>query len=195
VPLQRRTGPLERAVHSCDARVEQCRALRRRPAEHVSRDQHGPLFRREQLDRRDEGELDRLLGDDLGLRLIVVRGDTFEQPVGIGLEPRNLRERPPVLRGRNPRPARERVQAGVRRDAVEPGAERGVAPEGLPLPPGAEKGLLDGVLRIFQRAEHPVAVHLQLAAVAVDERRERCLIAGPRSREDACFSHLAHLRI
>jgi hypothetical protein len=195
VPLQRGTGPLERAVHGGDARVEQRRGLRGRPAEHVSRDQHGSLFWREQLDRRDEGELHRLLGDDLGVGLLVVRGDTFEQPVGIGLEPWNLRERPPVLRGLDPRPARERVQAGVRRNAVEPGAERRVAAEGLPLPPGPEEGFLDGVLRIFQRAEHPVAVHLQFSAVALDERGERCLVACPRSGEDACFCHLAHLRI
>ncbi len=75
--------------------------------------------------------------------------------------------------------ALDRVQAGVRRDRVEPGAERAATFEAADPAPGAKHRLLKGVLGIVEGAEHPVAVSDQLAAVALDERRECSLVTGP----------------
>ena len=44
--------------------------------------------------------------------------------------------------------------------------------EGLAPPPGAQERLLDQVLGLLERAQHPVAVELQLAPVAGGERLE-----------------------
>jgi hypothetical protein len=87
VLLQRRPCALQRAVDGGHGEVEERRALCRRPAEHVSGDEDGPLLRRQKLDGGDERELDRLLVDDLGLRLGVGRRDPLQQLVGVRLEP------------------------------------------------------------------------------------------------------------
>ena len=63
--------------------------------------------------------------------------------------------------------------------------------ERLPIPPGAEERLLDDVLGILERAEHPVAVHLQLGPVALDEPGKRGLVAGPRRGDDPARFYLA----
>src|SRR4029450_7496930 len=82
------------------------------------------------------------------------------------------------VRGPDGGRARESVEAGIRRDSVQPGPEGRPALEALSLPPGSEERLLDEILGVFDRAEHAVAVHLQLAAVRLDERCERSLVAG-----------------
>src|SRR6185437_6419711 len=73
---------------------------------------------------------------------------------------------------------RNMVEAGVRRDAIEPGAER---PPPLPReprsrPPGASERLLHEVFGVLERADHAVAVRLKLAPVAFEERREGRLV-------------------
>jgi hypothetical protein len=85
--LQRRPCALQGTVHRGNARVEQRGRLLGRPPEHVAEDQHGPLSRREELDRGQERDLDRLPGDDHRLRLIVARRDPLEQVIRIGLQP------------------------------------------------------------------------------------------------------------
>ena len=83
------------------------------------------------------------------------------------------------------------VEACVGRDPVEPRPER-EAPAGteaLAAPPSAQERLLDEVLGVLERAEHPVAVHLQLTAVALDERGERGLLTRVRHR-DIIVAHL-----
>ena len=71
--------------------------------------------------------------------------------------------------------ARDHVQADVRRDPVEPRAERRPALESAQALPGTEERLLDGVLGLEHRAEHPVAVAGELAAVRPPARsRARC---------------------
>ena len=66
----RRAGPLQRAVDRGDAGLEQGGGLLGRPAEHVAQDQRGALARRQELDRGEEGELDRLARDDHRVRLV-----------------------------------------------------------------------------------------------------------------------------
>ena len=120
-------GPLQRAVGRRDARVEERRGLGGRPAEHVAEDQRGPLAGRQHLQGGQERQLDRLALDDDGVGLVVGRRDLVEQPVGVGLQPRHLGERPEV--GDAARPAPDHVEADVGGDAVEPGPEHRVAVE------------------------------------------------------------------
>src|SRR5262249_50035420 len=54
-------------------------------------------------------------------------------------------------------------EAGVRRDAVQPGPHRRPVFELVIRAPGAQVGLLDDVFGVVQRAEHPVAVRDQLS--------------------------------
>ena len=96
------------------------------------------------------------------------------------LEPRHLGRDVQVLddrllrRARSPSDARRRfarlehVEADVRRDPVEPRPERRPALEAVDPPPGPHERVLDGVLGIERRAEHPVAVPGQLRAVLLE---------------------------
>ena len=142
------------------------------------------------LDRGEERELDRLSSDDGVPRLQTL----VEQKVGVRLQPgkvgRWLRARGELGGGAGlerhdaARPPLEEPQAGVRRDPVEPGAESGLAPVSRPPGPRSQEGLLERVLRVLERAEHPVGVNLKLAAIALDELRERSLVSGGRRADD-----------
>ena len=99
------------------------------------------------------------------------------------------------LHGRGPaRAALELVQAGVGRDPVEPGLDRRAALEALEPAPGAQQRLLHDVLGVLGRAEHPVAVDLEGAAVAARRaagrrarrRRERPRRAPARRLSRSC---------
>ena len=135
------------------------------------------LPRRQDLQRGEERQLDRLALDDDRVRLVVARRDLVQQAVRVRLEPRHLGER--VQRRHSPRPAPDHVEADVGRDAVEPGAEQ-LALEPRAAAPRAQERLLDGVLRLVERGEHPVAVDVQLAPVALGERGEGGLVLGDR---------------
>jgi hypothetical protein len=62
----------------------------------------------------------------------------------------------------------EHVEADVRRDPVEPRAKRRAALEVVEVLPGAQERLLDRVLGLEGRPEHPVAVRGQLATVLLE---------------------------
>jgi hypothetical protein len=51
-------------------------------------------------------------------------------------------------------------------------------------PPCAQPGLLHDVFGILQRAEHPIAVHEQFAAIRLDEGLKHFLIPGLRRITD-----------
>jgi hypothetical protein len=89
-----------------------------------------------------------------------------------------------LARNRLARVAVEEVQAGVGGDPIEPRAKRRATLEALALAPGAQEGLLHQVLRILERAEHAVAMHLQFAPVALDQRAKRRLVARTRSGDN-----------
>jgi hypothetical protein len=163
------SGPLQRAVDGGDGEVELLRGLLRGQPDDVAEDQHGARPRRHVLDRDEVGELDGLLRD----QLLVRAGRGVEQRVRIRLEPRDL-----VVRrgGQRPGPARDRVQAGVRGDSVEPGAERRAARVRRALAPRTQERLLHQVLGVLEGGEHAVAVELQLVAVAFRERGERVAV-------------------
>jgi dihydrofolate reductase len=48
---------------------------------------------------------------------------------------------------------------------VEPGAKRGPILEAAQTLPGGQQRVLQGVLGVVERSEHPVAVHLQLTVI------------------------------
>ena len=81
-------------------------------------------------------------------------------------------------RGQPARAAPQAVEADVRRDPVEPGPNERAAVERLARPPRPQERLLDGVLGLVERGEHPVAVDVELAPVSLGEGRECGLPTG-----------------
>ena len=178
----RRAGALERAVDRRDARVEELRDFGRLPAQDLTEDQHRALARRQMLQGRDEREPDRLARES-DFRRIAVGHD---EAVRDGLDPRHLRQRVQVRLDRLPgwaevhRPctplaAVQHVEADVRRDAIEPRPQCRTALESIEAPPGADQRLLDGVLGLEGRSQHPVAVAGQLRPVLLEPLLQRLL--------------------
>ena len=64
----------------------------------------------------------------------------------------------------------------------------------LPLSPRPQERLLHGVLRFVERGEHPVAVDVQLAPVALGELGEARLVLGDRAGHAAGFPFLTSWR-
>src|SRR5205085_10712683 len=54
--------------------------------------------------------------------------------------------------------------------------------------PRSQQGLLEGILGVLHRAEHAVAVDLELAPVGLGQRAERPLVAGA-SLDQAALGH------
>ena len=158
--------------------------LLRRPVEDVAQDQDRALARRQQLDRGEERQLDRLARDRRPCRARprAARSRRAGGPGRAGARaPR--RATGASATGEPPVGAPDRVEADVRGDPVEPRPEGRRAVEGLAGAPRPQEGLLDGVLGLLERAEHPVRVHVQLAPVAARRgRRRRC---RRRSRSSA----------
>ena len=125
---------------------------------------------------------------------------TLEEGVGIRLEPDDLAEpgrlgrfdagHVPLL-GRASAGRAARVEAPVGGDPVEPGAQRGASLEPAEALPGGQQRVLQGVLGVLERSEHPVAVHLQLPPVRLGQLAERVAVAGPRPRRSGRLSPLA----
>jgi hypothetical protein len=63
------------------------------------------------------------------------------------------------------------IEAGVRRDLIEPRAQGGGLGFALPLP-GAQEGLLDDFFCVLQGAKHSVAMQGDRAAMGFEERPE-----------------------
>ena len=89
------------------------------------------------------------------------------------------------------RAPRDRVQARVGRDPVEPGAQRAAALEPRQAAPRAQQRLLQRVLGVVERAEHPVAVRVQLAAMRLDERPKASSSPAARGVEQLVVVQLA----
>src|SRR5439155_5330816 len=78
---------------------------------------------------------------------------------------------------RGPRtPARDRSEADVRGDGVQPGGELRAWLVAVGAFPRAQHRLLERVVRVVERAEHPVAVEVERPAVWLDQERERLLV-------------------
>ena len=76
----------------------------------------------------------------------------------------------------------QRVQAGVGRDPVQPGPRRGAGVDPAGASPGLLEGLLEEVLGLVERSQHPVAVDQEPAGAGRTARRTAPgLRPGPRS--------------
>ena len=100
---ERGPGPLQRRVHRRHGRVEQLGDLGGLPPQHLSKDQHGALARRQRLQGGDEGEPDRVLGRSHLGRVAAVG---HHLRVGDGQDPRLLAEARRQRRCRPPTPGR-----------------------------------------------------------------------------------------
>ena len=145
---------LQGAVHRRNRGLQQLRHLPGREAEHLAQNQDRPLRRRQMLERSDEGKLE-------GLALLVAsvgrRVTSVELLVRIRLDPNRLDERLTGFEGRAARravvdrkdalwPPRDRVQAGIGGDPVEPGAKRTATLELLQPAPCPQEGVLQRVV-------------------------------------------------
>ena len=171
-------GPLQRAVRRGHAHLEQLGGLAGRPAQHVAQDQHRPLPWRQVLHGDQERQLDRLPGHHHGCPARRRSGRAAGPGRAAARTPRPGCRRPAARR--LPGMALQVVQAGVGGDPVEPGPERRAPGVGLAAPPGPQEGLLHHVLGVGEGAEHPVAVHLQLASMSLHQRAERGLVTALR---------------
>ena len=194
----RRPRALQQAVGGGLAEVEQLGGLPGRPGHGVAQDQHRPLPRGQVLDGGEVCQLDRLARLDHDRRLVVRWSRQLEQPVRVRLEPRqvdrrrevgvqDLFRRPDVGRHDTLRAARQRVEARIRRDAVEPGPEQRTSLERGTRLPCLEVRVLDEVVGVIDRAEHPVAVDVELAAVPLAQRGEGIAIAAAGRGHGRCF--------
>src|SRR5438874_665569 len=78
--------------------------------------------------------------------------------------------------GRPRASACDRGEADVRGDGVQPGGELRARLVALGAFPGAQHRLLERVIGVVERAEHPVAVEVQCSPVWLDQERERLLV-------------------
>ena len=129
--------------------------------------------------------------DGLALLIPSLRGEASvlqpDGPVRIGLHPDRVgpllpgsvvraggttvldREAPPPL-------SYEGVEADVGGDPVEPGTQQLVPLEPGQRAPGPQQRLLECVVGVEQRAEHPVTVGVDRRAVGLDEEAERVVV-------------------
>jgi len=84
--------------------------------------------------------------------------------------------------------ARE-IEAGVHRQAVQPGVEPiGIAQPGQ-VPPGTDEGLLDGVASELRVPKDEAGRRVEAGEPGVDELGERGLIAAPRALDELSLVH------
>src|SRR5436309_15723133 len=78
--------------------------------------------------------------------------------------------------GRSRTPSCDRGEADVRGDCVQPGAQLRAWLVAFGAFPRAQHRLLECVVGVVQRAEHPVAVEVERPPVWLDQERERLLV-------------------
>src|SRR4051812_37434931 len=134
------------------------------------------------LQRGDEGQLHALPRQHASLRAQLRRPG--HQPVGVRLQPRDLGQRRAVraqVGGQfaTPPPLDER-QRPVRRDLVQPRTDRPAVLEPAQAPPGPIERVLNHVVGIVNRPQHPVAVRPQLLAQRPYQPSERLAVTRTR---------------
>ena len=162
--------PLQRALHRGHRHVEHHRHLGRRDLQHLAQQEDGTLTGGQFLQPGDQRQPD-------AVPVAATTAGSCESGVTSSSGTAAARQRPvpppdgrpgrprarPAGRQRPPTALLGRGQAGVGGDAVEPDPQRRPAFEPAVRPPGPQVGLLHGVLRVVERAEHPVAVRQQFA--------------------------------
>jgi hypothetical protein len=74
-------------------------------------------------------------------------------------------------------PAGDGIKACIRGNSIKPAAEGGPSFEAVESTPSTQKSLLDEVLSVVKRAEHMVAMELQLTPVGFGELLKRIAVA------------------
>jgi hypothetical protein len=179
---ERGPGALQGAVDCRHRALQQLGDLGGAPAQHLPQHQHGPLAGGELLQGHHEGQRHRLalLGDRRRVGAVV--GQLVQQPVRVGLQPRHLGTLRPGSKPATPA-GLEQLQAAGGGDPVQPGAQRSPSLEGVQVPPGTQQRLLRRILGVVEGAQHPVAVHVQLADMGRHEQPEARLITSERGLE------------
>ena len=163
---ERRPRPLQGAVDGCDGRPEELGDLLGPQPQDFAQDQDRPLARWEVLECGDEREPDALAGDGL-FGGIITRDE--HAAVRDGLDPGDLGKlrsegRGGRLRGREVHragpalPPVQHVEAHVGGDPVQPRPHRRPTLETIEAAPRPHQRLLDGVVGLERRPQHPVAV-------------------------------------
>ena len=91
-----------------------------------------------------------------------------------------------------PSPPLEGGEATVGGDLVQPGADETPFVQAADTAPRPDKAVLHGVFGVVQRAEHPVTVGLQLAAVRRDQLLERRGVTGSSGVSNSAGASSAH---
>ena len=186
--LQGGAGALERAGHRLLAGVEDAGYLAGAEPEDVAQDEDGALAGRQELQRGDERQRDGLAGLVPGLGAGRAVGEPLEEEVRVGLEPDHLaqpgglgRVKPGRRRAHPRAPAAARSAFRQRLVAIRYSQVRIEERPSKPPRPcqAASRVSCSASSASCDRAEDPVAVHLQLAPVGVDELAERLPVPGP----------------
>ena len=139
------------------------------------------------------------------MRLVLRVRDRLQQPVGVRLQPQESRAAAPfpggsaaaVTCGGSTRRVRaEDVEAGIRRDSIEPRSRRPgpFETDAGPVSPVAQERLLERLLGSSKEPSPPIAVELHLASVALDEGGDAGLVEGDcASRHRRIVSNRASL--
>ena len=88
----------------------------------------------------------------------------------------------------------ELVYAAVVGHAVQPGSQRQIAVAGPKAGVGADEHLLEGVLGVLAARQHLPRVGEQPLVVAVVDRAERLVVAGPEQRHELLIRAQAQKR-
>ena len=120
------------------------------------------------------GDLRRVaLGDEQAVRSRLDPGRLGQdvQVGGIGLD-----RGAEIHRPRASLPAAQHVETDVRCDAIEPRAKRRPALESIVRAPRADERLLDGILRLERRRQHPIAVAGELGSALLQPPFDLCRV-------------------
>jgi hypothetical protein len=190
VSLEASTGPLEEPLHRDGGGIEHRRHLGESEAKHVVEQERRALPGRQALESGDEGETDRVAGFEACLRVSWL----LDPSVGVGLQPGRL-EGP----GRSGRAERwdgygrwsalgvtDGVEAAVGGDPIHPGTKRRPTAEAPDRPPGGDHRVLEDVVGVGERAEHPVAVQVQLGAIRRHQVAEGVVVSALGAFEQRC---------
>ena len=143
----RRARPLEAAVHRRRGRLERLGHLRGRPVEDVAQDKDRPLARRQELNCGKKCEPNSLPPNQ-SVRWIAVVPDVGEPGLWIGIGPAELVA---IVGHRGSASSSiEEIEAGVRRDPVEPGSEPGWSIQPIEAPPRRDERFLGHVLGVIE---------------------------------------------
>ena len=174
--------------HRCD--------LARAEAHHLAQNEHCALRRGEVLQRGDERELQpfTLLIARFGIH--APRRDP-QRSTGIRFDPRRFDLRhagrcmrrgglTKLVRQHALAPPFEFGEAYVGRDRVEPRAGRTRIAQAGGAAPSAQQRVLQRVIGIVHRAEHPVRVRMEFGPVTFDKNRKLRTLVRSRLAQDFC---------